>query len=139
MSGADPGLGGRIAAWIVALAVGRLPDEYRARYRGELAAELHDLTPWHRLGYAVRLLLCARALRTAFDGGEPVRRHGWAPPVWPHSRLYCRLRMHHHWRTVSVEDGTSRYQQCEDCGLEGDLAVRSNPLPMNRSFWSKNP
>jgi hypothetical protein len=134
---AGPGRAGGLAARIVALAVRRLPSEYRARYQGELAAELHDLTPWQGLGYALRLLGCVRALRTALDGGESVRRHGWAPPVWPHSRLYCRLRLHHHWCTVSVEDGTSRYRQCEDCGLEGDLDVRTNPLPMNRSFWGK--
>lgn len=67
------------------------------------------------------------------------RADGGAPSVWPHPRVYCRLRLHHHWRTISVEDGTSRYRRCEECGLDGDLDVRTNPLPMNRSFWGKNP
>jgi hypothetical protein len=123
---------------IVALAVRRLPTEHRERYRAEFDAELHDLTGAHRLTYALRVVLCVRALRAALGPGRVGEPAGtqpatWVVPHWPHSRIWCRARLHHRWAVVSVEDSTYRYRQCQACGQEYffDSRIRAWP-PMTR-------
>jgi hypothetical protein len=117
-----------LSRWIVLRAVRRLPAEHRDRYRGELLAELHFLSGWSRLGYALRILVLTSALRAALDGGVPALAE--ATPAWPHHRPWCWAMLHHQWRTVSVEDGSSRYLKCRACGRECNAPVRTNPLPL---------
>ena len=63
--GAGSGMLGRVPRGVVALATRMLPARERPRYREEFRGELVELPRHERLGYALRVLACAWALRRA--------------------------------------------------------------------------
>lgn len=92
------------------------PGSVRRRYRQELVAGLWGMNVGHQLIHAVSILVAAPALHRALvQSGEL---------EFPHSPLWCRLRLHHLWHPMQTEDG-SRYRRCLACGADDDETSRS--------------
>jgi hypothetical protein len=130
----------RAPLWVarngVALAVRGLPQkDDRLRYRAELLAELHDLTPAAQLRYTAGAVSQMFALRAALSS-SPTRAEEAAMTLTTSSRvpfLRCRVFHWHRWVTRSTEDG-DRYSACAACGrLLHDGATSG---PNSRGFSS---
>jgi hypothetical protein len=91
------------------------PGPVRRRYREELVAELWGMSSRQQLGHSWSVLVSAPALHRALvEAGEL---------EFPHSPLWCRLRLHHRWHRVQAEDGTP-FRRCLACGLDDDGTSR---------------
>lgn len=91
------------------------PGPVRRRYRHELVSELWGMSARQQLSHALSVLAAAPSLHRALvEAGEL---------EFPHSPLWCRMRLHHHWHTVSTDDG-ARYRRCRDCGADDDATSR---------------
>jgi hypothetical protein len=105
----------RSATLLVAMATRVLPSgPVRERYRKELTSELHDLETAGQLRHAIGFLASAWSLRRAVIGADPLL--GGVVKAFP-SPLHCRLRLYHHYRLNSTEDG-HRYLRCRSCGKD---------------------
>jgi len=91
------------------------PGSVRRRYRHELVSELWGMSTRQQAQHSVSILASAPALHRALvESGEL---------EFPHSPLWCRLRLHHRWHTLTAEDG-SRYRRCLACGSDDDETSR---------------
>jgi hypothetical protein len=85
------------------------PGSIRRRYRSELVSELWGMSTGQQLGHALSILASAPSLHRALvETGEL---------DVPHSTLWCRLHLHHRWRTLRTEEG-STYRRCLACGTD---------------------
>jgi hypothetical protein len=87
----------------------------RRRYRAELVSELWGMTPGQQLTHALSILVSAPALHRALVGAGELEV--------PHSPLWCRLHLHHRWRSERTEDG-AHFRRCLACGLDDDETAR---------------
>jgi len=55
-------------------------------------------------------------MATDAQPNEPSADEGTPPP---HSRLWCRMRLHHEWRLLTTPDG-KHYRPCAKCGTDDD-------------------
>jgi hypothetical protein len=112
---------------MVRLATRALPKgAVRDRYRAEFLADLYGLTRWQQTRYALGILSCVRALRTAVTSKENLVRGLDTMTSKTNNRpLFCRLNLHHEWKRRTTEDGAP-YRQCVRCGK--DDSRRSGPL-----------
>lgn len=91
----------------VVIPPGRVRDECREAF----FAELDGMTPRQQLRSTV-----------AFARSTPARHRVLVASGQldvPHSPVWCRLRIHHVWRTHRTDDG-GRYRRCTQCGLYDD-------------------
>ncbi len=112
------------ARWSVLAATRALPaGAVRDRYRQELVAELYGMTGSRQAEHALGVLGHALSLRAAVAGDPALTEESPMKPP-----LLCRTHLHHHYRTVSTEDG-ARYRRCARCGKEdwhlGDSAGKT--------------
>jgi hypothetical protein len=110
-SGRNPSIGVPTRA-LLALATLILPAAQRKRYRLEFAAELHEVPPRERFGYAWSVSIHAPALRRSLANSNEA-----GPARVRHRRPVRCLVGRHHWQVQSAEDG-SRFEQCTRCGKD---------------------
>lgn len=108
----------------VLLATALLPHHVRARWREELLADLEHLPDRERARFARGVLRRAVSLRraTADVPVEPFAASSWT----------CRLRLRHHFRGYSADDG-GRYTRCARCGLD---RVSARAVAYSEIPWS---
>jgi hypothetical protein len=106
----------RWAVWAVRAATLLLaPGSVRRRYRHELVCELWGMSRRRQLSHSLSILASAPSLHRALvEAGEL---------EFPHSPLWCRLRLHHRWHTLQTDDGT-RFRRCLACGADDDETSR---------------
>jgi hypothetical protein len=97
----------------------------RNRYRRELEAELAQLPPRRQLGFALRVLTRAFALRRAVVDDTATKIVTEVALQAPARPLLCRLNLRHKWKRHSTEDG-QRYLRCVRCDKD-DAALRTQP------------
>jgi hypothetical protein len=87
------------------------PGSVRRRDRHELVSELWGMSPGQQLSHATSVLASAPSLhRALLESGEL---------DVPHSPRWCRLHLHHRWRTQRTLGGTT-YRKCRACGVDDD-------------------
>lgn len=87
------------------------PGPIRRRYRHELVSELWGMSARQQLTHALSILAAAPSLHRALvEAGEL---------DVPHSPLWCRLHLHHRWRTERTPEGVT-YRHCRACGMDDD-------------------
>ena len=121
--------GGRetIARLALAVTVRQLPKGHRDRYRREFDAELFDVAPRDRLGYALRLLGRSWSLRSAL---APTSLVDDATPTTP---LLCRWHRHK-WSLQRSPEGDGGYYECLRCAKQKDHNSSIVPPTMGGSW-----
>lgn len=96
------------------------PGPVRRRYRQEFIAEMWGMSSGRQISYALSTLASARKLHAALVASGELD--------FPHSPLWCRVRLHHRYGAARTPDGYW-YRRCRECGL--DEGVRYAPTSVD--------